>query len=239
MKPFFLSLLSVLFLSTSAQKVIRDPNAEVRRVSSFHGISISNAFEAYITQGTGEAVAVSAGDPKNVAEILTTVENGILKIKLKDEKKFWMRNSGNKKFRAYISVKNLDDLRIGGASDVKIEGGLKTNRLNLEVSGASKLSGDLTVTNKLDVNLSGASDVSISGSAAEVDIDASGASDVKAFDFRSGTCNVDASGACNIRITVDKELSADLSGASSVAYKGNGTIRNIKTSGASSVNRRS
>jgi hypothetical protein len=79
----------------------------------------------------------------------------------------------------------------------------------------------------------------ITGSAHSVTINASGASDVKAYNFTTTTCNVDASGASGVRITVDKELSAKLSGASNVSYKGAAMIRDIKTSGASSISRKS
>ena len=107
------------------------------------------------------------------------------------------------------------------------------------MSGASDLKGVLTVTGDLSIRLSGASDITISGAADKVIIDVSGASDVKAFDFTANTCFVDASGASTVRITADKEMSVKLSGASTVNYKGNATIRDIKTSGASSISRKS
>jgi len=97
----------------------------------------------------------------------------------------------------------------------------------------------LNVNGLLDIHISGASDVEINGTADEVKIDASGASDVKAYDFTTTNCSVDASGASSIKITVNKELSAKLSGASSVNYKGSAMIRDIKTSGASSISRKS
>ncbi|MER3463239.1 MAG: DUF2807 domain-containing protein, partial [Chitinophagaceae bacterium] len=73
----------------------------------------------------------------------------------------------------------------------------------------------------------------------EVSINAHGASDVKGYDFNTSTCKVDASGASSIKISVEKELEVSLSGASSVNYKGNAVIRNVKTSGASSVSKKS
>ena len=239
MKPV-ISILFLLFVNVftaQAQKIINDPNAEVRKVSSFRAVHISNSFEVVLTQSAQEALAVSANDPKYLPDIKTSVENGILRIRADEDKKF--RLPVNRKLKAYISVKNLDELRVTGASEVKIEGSLKANTLKLNVVGASKLNGDLQVDRTLEVELSGASDLNITGSADEVQIDASGASDVKAFDFRTSVANIAASGACNIRITIDKELSANLSGASNVAYKGSAVVRNIKTSGASSVNRKS
>ena len=89
--------------------------------------------------------------------------------------------------------------------------------------------------NKLKVDLSGASDMTISGTATQLSVEASGASDFKGFDLSAEICDVRASGASDIKITVNKELSARASGASDVRYKGNGVITDINSSGSSSV----
>jgi hypothetical protein len=237
MKSFFLFILAAVTTTAAlAQKTIYDANAEQRTVGSFHAVHLSNDFDVFITQGTDEKVAVSASSKEDLARIETIVENGVLRIRYNEPKKLW---GSNKKLRAYIALKNIDELRASGACDVKIEGGLRAASLKLGLSGASDLIGELNVEGALDINLSGASDMDITGSAQDVTINASGASDVKAYNFTTNTCNVDASGASGVRITVDKELSAKLSGASSVSYKGAALVRDIKTSGASSISRKS
>lgn len=80
---------------------------------------------------------------------------------------------------------------------------------------------------------SGGSDVSISGSTGRLTVDASGGSDFKGYELSADICNVEASGGSDIYVTVNKELSARASGGSDVFYKGNGLIRDIKTSGSS------
>lgn len=229
-------VLTAFSLAATAQKTVNDPNAEVRSVSSFHAINVSNSFDVIITQGSQESLAVSASDKEDVANIKTYVENGVLKILYDKKDKWWPKN---RKLKAYIAVKNLDEIRGSGSSDFKIEGALTASDLKLHFSGASDLDGKLVVSGHLDIHLSGASDLEINGSAAQVSIDASGASDIKAFDFKTTNCVVDASGASSVHITVDKELSAKLSGASSVQYKGTAMIKDIKTSGASSISRKS
>jgi hypothetical protein len=69
-------------------------------------------------------------------------------------------------------------------------------------------------------------------------VDANGASDFKGFDLQADNCDVEASGASDIKVTVNKELNARASGASGVHYKGDGVIRDLRTSGASNVSRR-
>ncbi len=233
MKKYFSGLITLLIAGLVHAQPINDPNVEVRTVSGYHGIEVSNAFNVYISQDGQEALAVSASDTKYRDHIKTEVVNGILKISY--EQGTW--NSGNKKLRAYISVKQLDKLTVSGACDVFIKGGLKADELQVVQSGASDLKGSGFDVQRLSVELSGASDMTISGSAARLKVEASGASDFKGFDLVTQYCDADASGASDIKITVNKELNVKASGASDVRYKGDALIRDMKTSGASGVSR--
>ncbi len=233
MKKIFI-VLSLFFTCAglSAQQV-NDPNAEIREAKNFHGINVSNAFDVYLDQGGTEAVAVSAASVKDRDKIKVEVKNGILHISLD---KGWKLNSGNRKLKAYISFKNIDQLTVSGACDVFINGMLKANALSINQSGASDLKGKVEV-DKLSVDLSGASDITLSGTAVQLHVEASGASSFKGYELKSETCHASASGASDIKITVSKELSADASGASDIRYKGDGVIRDIRNSGSSSVSK--
>jgi Putative auto-transporter adhesin, head GIN domain len=227
-------LLSVFIsvITVQAQQ-INDLNAEVREAKNYHAISVSNAFDVYLSQGTEEGVAVSASSTKDRDMISVEVKEGTLYIGLG---KGWKWSHGNKKLKAYISFKEMDKLTVSGACDVFIKGVIKGDALAIHQSGASDVKGKVEV-NKLSVDLSGASDITITGTATQVSVEASGASDFKGYDLIADVCNAKASGASDIRITVNKELSAQASGASDVKYKGGGVIRDIKSSGASSVSK--
>lgn len=232
-----ISFLIGIFLATMvfAQK-INDPNAELRQAKNFTGIKISHSFDVYITQSNDESVAVSASEKKYMDEIEVKVENDVLSIGLKKDK--WLKgwNDGKMKLKAYISFKQINNLNVSGACDVFFQGVVKADDLNIKLSGASDIKGEFNVQN-MDVGLSGASDITIKGSATKLKVQASGASDFKGYELDTEYCNVDVSGASGVHITVNKELSAQASGASDVRYKGTGLIRDIKTSGASSVSR--
>ena len=240
MKKIQVMLMAVLVSTVLfAQKTINDPNAEPRNLSGFHAIKISNAFDVYISQGNEDAVAISASKAEYREKIITKVENGVLIIRFDDDKKFWKGWNGDKtKLKAYISVKKLDKLDVSGACDVYFEDGISAEELYVNLSGASDLKGKIEAK-KLRFVISGASDATISGNAAELSVDASGASDFKGFDMVTNYCTAEASGASSVNITVNKELNAKASGASSVRFKGEGLIRDIKTSGSSNVTRKS
>jgi len=143
------------------------------------------------------------------------------------------------KLKAYISFKTIDKLSGSGACDIHVQGSINADELSVNLSGATDLKEGQINAKKLSVNLSGACKMDISGTAEQLDLDANGASDFKGYDFAVNYCDVRASGASNINITINKELSAHLSGASDINFKGNGMIKEIKTSGASNVSKRS
>lgn len=223
-----------------AQLTVNDPNAQVREAKNFHAISVSSAFDVFISQGNEEAVAVSASEEKYRKEIKVEVKDGVLKIGLQNEGKFWKGFDGDKmKLKAYISFKNIDRLTASGACDVRVAGNIKADDLRLSFSGASDLKEGTITAKKLTVDVSGASDINISGTADQLQLDVTGASNFKGFDLAVDYCDVHATGASTINITVNKELSARATGASDIHYKGDGLIREIKTSGASNVTKRS
>lgn len=236
MKKIFLPILLLIAFGTAGftQKTINDPNAELRDAKNFQAIELSNAFDVYLTQSNEESVAVSASEAKFRENIKVEVKGGVLIISY-DNKGKW--SSGNKKLKAYISFKQLNKLNVSGACDVYIVDDWKADNLKLDLSGASNLKGKMEAQ-KLMIDLSGASDLTLTGTVGQLNIEASGASDFKGYELAVDYCNARASGASDIKITVNKELSAEASGASDVNYKGSGLIRDIKTSGASSISKR-
>jgi hypothetical protein len=239
MKKIQVMLMVMLVSTVLFAQTINDANAEPRNLSGFHVIKISNAFTVYISQGNEDAVAIRASKAEYRDKIITKVENGVLIIRFDDDKKFWKGWNGDKtKLKAYISIKKIDRLDVSGACDVFFEEGISSEDLTVRLSGASDLKGKIDAK-KLSFDISGASDATISGNAAEFSVEASGASDFKGFEMTTNYCTAEASGASSVNITVNKELNAKASGASSVRFKGEGLIRDIKTSGSSNITRKS
>jgi hypothetical protein len=222
-------LLAGLTLAGAAQKTINDPNAEKRNVSGFHAIEIGGGVDLYLSQGD-EAVAVSANEAKYRDRIKTEVKNGVLKI-------WYETNSninvdwGNRKLKAYVSFKELDNLSASGGSDVKTEGAIQANRFTLHVSGGSDFDGKINTTD-LTIEQTGGSDVSVSGKTNSLRITASGGSDFDGYELISENCTASATGGSDINVTVNKELNATASGGSDVHYKGNATVKENKSGGS-------
>jgi Putative auto-transporter adhesin, head GIN domain len=229
-------LLQIFFLittlSTAAQKqFVLDADAEVREITgNFTSIRVSSSIHLYLSKGEVEAVAISASEEKYKANIKTEIENGELHIFYEGDR-IW--NGRNQKLNVYVAYKNLEQITASGASNVLIAGVMELPSLNIKLSGASDFKGQLSIEN-LNVKISGASNMHLSGNAKNTNVECSGASDFKSYDLTTGTASIKASGASDVNITVNKEITANVSGASNVFYKGAALVKEKHSSGASS-----
>ena len=109
--------------------------------------------------------------------------------------------------------------------------------VNLDVSGASKVTGDLVAGNT-NFDVSGASTVQLEGSASDIVVDADGASHVKLAGFTVDNADITLSGASTGTVNAGGRLDANLGGASKLEYMGEPTMGTINTSGASTLSKK-
>lgn len=223
------------FIANAQNDIVVDANASIRTVAGqFDAIKVSGGIDLYLSQSDNVAIAVSASNENFKEGIKTVIEDGTLKIFYKGENSWRKKDS---KLRVYVSFKDIKKLEASGGCDVIVTGGISTATLAIQMSGACDFSGKVK-TDVLKLNLSGASDAKISGTAGTAVIESSGASDVKAYDLVTDICKVNVSGASDVFITVNTELTASASGASDIKYKGSALVKEIKSSGASSVSKK-
>jgi len=196
-------------------------------VEEFNAIKASGALDIIIRQDGNYKAMVKADE--NLHEYIEVyVRNGTLHLNTTRN----IRNARAKE--VYLSVGDLEDIDLSGATEVKSVGTLKANKLKLECSGASELDLELEVED-LRSSLSGASQITLKGMAKEVDIQASGASELEWFEFEIEELSLEASGACDAEVFVTKSLKVELSGASELEYKGQPKLEKSAISGASSI----
>jgi hypothetical protein len=235
--------------------VIYDENVEVRKLPNFTSIRVSNAIELYISQSNKSEVAVSAKSEEYRNRIITEVNGGTLIIRMADNK-WWKWGNEDYRVKAYVSVKDLYAITASGATNIKIVNGLSSEKLKINLEGASDLKGDIKAgtlmadlsgasslkgtlqANALSVKGSGACAFEVSGSGDDLILDVSGASSVKMYDYLVKGASVDASGASSVKINVSGILKLHATGASSIDYKGAAAIKDMQSSGASSVRHR-
>lgn len=229
----FCCLLSICIRPHAQEKlIVRDPNAIERSISGFERIEVRGGIDLYISPDERETVVVSAREVRDRDRIVTRVTNGTLQIYYDAPSgNFW---NSNMQLKVYLSFRKLAGLRASGASDVYVNGIIRADRFDLDISGASDFKGGLEVR-ELALKQSGSSDARISGRAEMLRLNLSGASDLRAYELVAEAAVLDVSGASDAQVNVSRTLDMKVSGASDVHYKGGATVSHVSSTGASSV----
>lgn len=235
MKKYFCLLLFVSLTTGLYAQVVHDEMAQQRNSKQFHSVKVSGGLDVFISQGQTESVAVSAKTAEWRDLIRTAVVDGVLMVSVEDGGRI-LRKFGNRGLKVYIGVGEIRSIEASGACDIRVNGTIEAEKLSLSLFGASDFYGAVAADYFI-AQLSGASDATIIGSAKNLEISASGASNFKGYQLQASTCKASASGASDIKISVTELLQPRASGASSIRYNGDAVIKDIQTSGASSVSK--
>jgi hypothetical protein len=238
MKRIILSFLFVAGISAAlaAQDVVNDANAEKRNVSGFHGIDVSTGITLYLTEGSAEAVAVSASTTEFRDKIVTEVVNGILKIHYETKTGAINRINESKNLKAYVSYKSLDHLDVTTGAEVEIKGVLKSASLDLKANTGGLVKGEVNI-NTLKVDQNTGSKITLTGKVEKLDVEGDTGSKFMGEGLSTATCDVQVSTGAGVYISVEKEMNVKANTGGFVKYKGQAGIKEIKTNTGGHVSR--
>jgi len=211
MKVLHLLILPALLFSAS---VLTAQQREVRNVDSFTKISFGFPGKLYLKQGSPQKVELE-GDRDILEEVETDVSGGRLRIGKEDRWFDWSFN--DEKITVYITVPNIEAVSVSGSGDIIGQSKIKTNNLDLNVSGSGSM--------KLDVEANGDVEADVSGSG---DMDLQGR-------FRSFESDVSGSGRIVLAATIDETADFGISGSGRVMASGSADFVKTRISGSGKV----
>lgn len=141
-------------------------------------------------------------------------------------------------------------IKVSGASSLNIKGRITEgtyelsgasyavisqdiSKFNIEGSGASKLN-FTGKTNSVKIECSGASYAKFTGESDTMEAEISGVSKLDAIGFKVNIMDIDAMGVSSAKIFVEKSIDVEVSGGSSIEYKGSPVIKKTDISSISS-----
>lgn len=245
--PFELPVRNPLPVGSPAEQAIIRPVAGDEVYGTFNRLKIYGAVDVVITQGTKESVKVEA-DEKGKSILVIDNKNKTLEIYTNNKKSI-------KDFRikVFVTVADLEKLDLSGATNVSSAGELKSDNLDMDVSGASNVNLSLAVTDlnitisgasevdlklnasKINADIHGASDVVLSGTASTLDLTCGGACDLKAEKLKARSGKITCTGASSSKVHFSESLDIDATGASDLRYNGNPKIGTKSVTGAAKV----
>ena len=216
----FITLIIAAFaaLSLSAHEADASAQIETKDYNFSHFTELEVAFNYHVELTRSDRYAVSVESPDFMAPYLRVELRGSRLVlscyELPRDVRRRLEN-GRFKIRAFVSMPELDVLKMSGASKLEASGEFSPRKtFFVGLSGATSVSGLAARCREASFECSGASRLAFSGSFDKADIEISG----------SGNCDFDLD---------VKEAEVDLSGASKLYVKGNVTRLDVETSGAS------
>lgn len=200
-------------------------SSEDRELASFDQIDMQGVFNVVLSQGDKQSVKVET-DENILPMIITTVENNVLTVKMKDSTTI----NKMKKITVSITVANLSKITSEGVGSLKSSGVLKLKDLELVSKGVGASELNLSL-DKLTVHSEIVGALILSGTAKEVIINHEGLGLIQAFDLKAEKLSLHSDGIGAAEVYASKELNIKSSGLGGVQYKGNPQIKNIKNEG--------
>ena len=211
MKKHRFFILFALLLSTT---ILMGQQREVRNVESFTKISFGFPGKLYLKQGSPQKVELE-GNKDVLEEIETEVSNGRLRIGQED--KWFKWNSSDNKITVYITVPNIDGVSVSGSGDIIGQTQIKTNDIDLNVSGSGSLTLEVEANGDVEANVSGSGDMNLKGH------------------FKSFESDVSGSGNVALNATIDSMADFGISGSGKVQASGTADAVKANISGSGKV----
>ncbi|MEN8118431.1 MAG: head GIN domain-containing protein [Bacteroidota bacterium] len=227
-----LALVAVVGISTTYAG--NSDKKEIRKLKDFNSIKVSTGIDLYLTMGETEEVKIVADDDI-IDDLKTEVKNGTLHIYMKQNN--WFNWTGNKTRKAYVTVKELEEIVASSGSDVKSENTLEGESLDVRTSSGSDVDIEVFYKN-FSIDASSGSDAEISGKVKFLTAEASSGSDIDAHKLESKICKVRASSGSDITVTVTDELYAKASSGADIRYYGNPQTRDTDESSGGDIRRK-
>ena len=208
----------------------------VRNVPAFNGIETSSGVDVEFTQSPTQSVVVKV-EPEKQQYVITEVENGVLKIFVRNK---GVKNLNFNSLKVIVSGPKLSKLITKSGSIFKAVNQINETTFAASCSSGSQVSGDFKIstntaldvssgvsvkmnleTKSLALEASSGSSIKLSGKADSGVYSASSGSSISAGDFVTKSAVVDASSGASVKINTTESLTASATSAASVQYRGN------------------
>ena len=207
---------------------------EIENPEYIKGIVADGAWDITVFQSEMPNAYIDYRDSYDItAEVRS---DGYLHLKVKHR---YLRPNLRKDLKVVVEIPYIEHIKANGASEISFNGTFEGDNCKIDLNGASDVKHFDFHGNSLDIDLDGASNCSMSGKANHVKISASGASDIRMYNLTTETLDINLSGASDAEITVNERITGKLTGASTLKYRGNADRKDVKTSGASDVKKKS
>ena len=192
--------------------------SEKRNTGVFSEIKVSSSLEVDVQQGAETSVVVEADD--NIIKFIETdVENGVLKIKLKNN-----HGISNATTKVHVTSSVYSGFSASSSSSITSKNIIaNSTKINLKASSSSNIEIELDAP-FVDIDASSSANITASGKAKNVKIDASSSSKIIANGLKAEIVDAKASSSSDIHLFASVSLKAKASSSAEIFYTGGVTM---------------
>ena len=197
---------------------------QTRKVDPFSSISLRISGNVHLKQGERQDIRIEAKS-STLEEILTEVKDGELIIRFPNKDYFWNSFQPGE-ITIYLTTPEIYGLAVSGSGNIVSDQEIKTERLDLALSGSGNIKLYDLAAGQVKSSISGSGNIDIAGKTPARDFSASisGSGNVKAINYSADDVKVHVSGSGNVSIGANRNLNVRVAGSGNVNYKGDPMI---------------
>lgn len=201
-------------------------------VDPFTALELDGVFHVYIRQGNQEKVEVETDD--NLHQYVI-VENRGKKLVIDTKNKVNFRKK--KRMDVFVTIKDLERLKISGVGNVESDGVLELSDLELRVKSVGKVNLEL-VADYLEADINSVGNVILAGKIKKADIENGGVGKLAAYDLENEVLDIRSSGVGKTEVYASREIAIKSTGVGNVFYKGDAVVTKLNIRGVGRVKKR-
>jgi len=203
--------------------------SEYRNVTGFNKIDVEGVFDIYLTQGGEEWVKIDAAEDV-MKNIITLVEDGVLKIKFEGSARLKKLNS----IKININISDINEIKTACVGKLTCSDLLNLKRLfliNKSVGTTElKLNADILTVQSETLGL-----LELKGKVNDVNIKHAGFGAIQAFDLIAENLILNSEGIGAAEVYASNNLTINVKGLGGVKYKGHPKHKTIHKEGLGKV----
>ncbi|WP_276134022.1 head GIN domain-containing protein [Polluticoccus soli] len=227
-KGFYLFILPLILAASASCKhqFVKGTGAsatETRNVQQFTAVLVEAPINAIIT--VDEHLAANAVQITGYSNLLPLVKTEIKGNKLRVYTDEGVHFDTDKDIEVKISMAAISSLEITGAGEALVAGNVKSDKFDLDITGAGNVTIDNINSNTFIADLSGAGSLTVkNGMVDRAVYDVTGAGEVTSFPLKAKHVEANVTGAGDVEVHATDKLNADITGVGSISYKGHPAI---------------
>jgi Putative auto-transporter adhesin, head GIN domain len=205
---------------------------EDHAITTFRTLDLRVPADIYLN--TGDHASVKIEGDNNLLKFVDVEQSGDV-LTIRTHEGFNLIPSGDLKI--YVTTPTFEKIDATCACNIESQNKLiSPDGLEMHLSGAGNIKLEVDAPH-IDARLSGAGNISLKGQTKDVKLNLSGAGNAHCYELLAENTDVNISGFGSAEVYASVKLSASVSGAGNVDYKGNATEIEKHISGAGDVHK--